>query len=212
MLYLLLVLGAVQKPATTAGAESLQKKLVSAQWSRVLTVRPSVSLRPSRFKHRKQTSLQLQQITACPSPWVAQTEGRWWKEGSGSILSVWSGPFQKDHVPSIPLASSRAWAECSGIWWQTGSPYCTSAEIPEPDSIWERCHHWLGQAYLCACSPCNKDVNKHCYPHWSSTVISIRQRSDRKPRPVFFPSHAFTSDPRGSCLRWFSLLVHGVSI
>lgn len=112
------------------------------------------------------------------------------KGGNGSILSVWLGliPSHKNPVPSTPLSSSSAWLECRGNRWQTGSPYCTSAEIPEPDSIRERCHPWAGQAYLCACSPRNKDVNKHCYPHRSPTVISIRQRSDRKLRPVFFPA------------------------
>lgn len=112
------------------------------------------------------------------------------KGGNRSILSVWLGLIasHKNPVPSTPLSSSSAWLECRGNRWQTGSPYCTSAEIPEPDSIRERCHPWAGQAYLCACSPRNKDVNKHCYPHRSPTVISIRQRGDRKLRPVFFPA------------------------
>lgn len=119
--------------------------------------------------------------------------------------------LSKSHVPSIPLASSRGWVECREIWWQTGSPYCTSAEIPEPDSICERCHPWSGQAYLCACSPCNKDVNKHCYPHRSSTVISIRQSSDREPWPVFFPAMPLPLTPAARAWGDF-LLVHGVSI
>lgn len=101
--------------------------------------------------------------------------------GTGHTLS-------QNHIPSSPLASSRARVECRGIWWHTGSPYCTRAEIPEPDSIQKRCHPWPGHAYLCACSQCNKDVNKHCYPHQSLTVISIRQSSDRKSQPVFFPA------------------------
>lgn len=104
------------------------------------------------------------------------------------VISIRTCTLSQNHVPSSPLASSRDRVECRGIWWQTGSPYCTSAEIPEPDSIRERCHPWHGQAYLCACSPRNKDVNKHCYPHQSSTVISIRQSSDRKLQSVFFPA------------------------
>lgn len=94
--------------------------------------------------------------------------------------------LSQNHIHGSASPHPGAWVECRGIWWQTGSPYCTSAEIPEPDSIQERCHRWPGPAYLCACSPRNKDVNKHCYPHWSSTVISIRQSRHRKLRPLFF--------------------------
>lgn len=142
------------------------------------------------FKHRKPTQLQLQQITACSSSLIDSSSG--WglkrKEQAHIVSLIRTCTLSQNHIPSSPLASSPAGMECRGIWWQTGSPYCTGTEIPEPDSIRERCHPWPGQAYLCACSLHNKDVNKHCYPHRSSTVISIRQSSDRKPRPVFFPA------------------------
>lgn len=133
-------------------------------------------------------------LTACSSP-LTDGSSDWGvslgvkkREQVHIVSLIRTHSLSQNPVYSSPLASSRPWVECRGIWWQTGSPYCTSAEIPEPDSIRERCHPWPGQAYLCACSLRNKDVNKHCYPHRSSTVISIRQRSDRKPRPVFFPA------------------------
>lgn len=161
----------------------------------ISTMKKMLTFSEHLLKYRKsKTLLQHQQTAACSSSLIDSSldwgSAQGSKGGNRSILSVWLGliPFHKTPVPSSPLASSLAWVECRGIWWQTGSPYCTSAEIPEPDSIRERCHPWPGQAYLCACSLRNKDVNKHCYPHRSSTVISIRQRSDRKPRPVFFPA------------------------
>ena len=137
---------------------------------------------------------QFQQTTACPSylkdPYLKMrvSSGVKRREQVRIVRLIRTCSLSQNPVPSSPLASSRAWVECRGIWWQTGSPYCTSAEIPEPDSKRERCHPWPGHAYLCACSPRNNDVNKHCYPHRSSTVISIRQSSDRKPLPVFFPA------------------------
>lgn len=138
---------------------------------------------------RTKNSLQPLQITADELQLRLTVSFRVKRREQVRIVSlIRTHALSQNPVPSIPLASSQAWVECREIWWQTGSPYCTSAEIPEPDSIQEWCHPWASQAYLCACSPRNKDVNKHCYPHWSSTVISIRQRSDCEQCSVFFPA------------------------